>query len=99
MPKKKQPYNRFKPGDRVVKKSNMTVIGSSISALERRLPKIVHGEVVEIILLKNKRGAYHPYCKVKWDGLSGIDTAAANRLWPEEEKDKMIADQIQSIGA
>jgi hypothetical protein len=36
---------------------------------------------------------------VKWDGLSGIDTAAANRLWPEEEKDKMIADQIQSIGA
>ena len=99
MPKKKQPYNRFKPGDRVVKKSNMTVIGRPINTIERRLPKIVHGEVLEIFLMKNKRGAFHPYCKVKWDGQSGIDTAAANRLCPEDEKDKMIASQVESIGA
>jgi hypothetical protein len=99
MPKKKQPYNRFKPGDRVVKKSNMTVIGRSISTMERRLPKIVHGEVIEIFLMKNKRGAFHPYCKVKWDGQTRIDTAAANRLWFEEDKDKMIANQVESIGA
>ena len=49
--------------------------------------------------MKNKRGAFHPYCKVKWDGQSGIDTAAANRLWFEDDKDKMIADQVESIGA
>jgi len=49
--------------------------------------------------MKNKRGAFHPYCKVKWDGQSRIDTAAANRLWFEEDKDKMIANQVESIGA
>jgi len=82
-----------------VKASNLTVIGRSTPTTGSRSPKITHGEVVEVIMKKNKRGAFHPYCKVKWDGQTRIDTAAANRLWKEEEKDEMINNQIQAIGA
>jgi len=99
MPKKKQPYDKFKPGDRVVKASNFTVIGRSIPKTGSRPPKFTHGEVVEVIMKKNKRGALQPHCKVIWDGQTRIDTTAANRLWKEEEKDKMINNQMQAIGA
>ena len=99
MPKKKQTYSRLQPGQRVVKKSNMTLIGNQISMQKRNLPKILHGEILEIITIKNKRGSYHPYCKVKWDERGSVDLVLASRLHLEKDKDLMIASQVESIGA
>jgi hypothetical protein len=99
MPRKKQPYSRLQPGQRVVKKSNMTLIGNQISMQQRKLPNILHGEIIEIITIKNKRGSYHPYCKVRWDENGRVDLVLASRLHLEKDKDLMIASQVESIGA
>ena len=77
----------------------MTLIGNQISMQQRKLPKILHGEIIEIITIKNKRGSYHPYCKVRWDENGRVDLVLASRLHLEKDKDLMIASQVESIGA
>ena len=93
--KKKEKTIRFSTGDRVVKKPNMTIIGNNYK--NRLIPGIMHGVVKSIVYKTNARGASHPYCEVLWDGASKTDTFAANRLHPEEDKVKMLADSVEGI--
>jgi len=95
MPSKKKKTIRFSPGDRVVKKPNMTIIGNNYK--NRSVPPIQHGIVKAIVYKTNARGASHPYCEVLWDGASKTDTFAANRLHPEEDKAQMLADSVEGL--
>lgn len=96
MPRKKQPV-RFKEGDRVCKKPNMTLFGAAANGLNK-LPKIHHGVVKAIIYKKNARGAVHPYAQVLWDHTCAVDVFAVNRLVHEHEKDQMLGDHVEAIG-
>ena len=86
---------RFKVGDRVVNKPGMTITGKFTQPTKQ--PATKHGTVTGVVYKTNSRGAKHPYAEVQWDNSSRSELHAANRLFFEEKKDEMIANEREKI--
>ena len=86
---------RFKVGDRVVNKPGMSITGKFTQP--KAQPATKHGTVTEVVYKKNSRGAQHPYAEVQWDNSTRSELHAANRLFFEEKKDEMLANEREKI--
>tara|TARA_Y100001972_G_C7604541_1_gene302972 strand:- start:534 stop:872 length:339 start_codon:yes stop_codon:yes gene_type:complete len=86
-----QPIVRFKPGDRVIHKSN------PFSAREGH-HRIRHGKVTRIIYKVNKRGARHPYVEMKMDESGHLEVYMASRVEFESNKQQLLDSYVESAG-
>jgi len=82
---------RFKPGDRVIHKSN------PFSAREGH-HRIRHGKVTRIIYKVNKRGARHPYVEMRMDESGRLEVYMASRVEFESNKQQLLDGYVESAG-